>query len=178
MWLVFFLAIIVLNISSIIQELFNNNLSLDFTPHSKFNLVCKEKRRGGTFLCFKNIFPQLNFLLRLIQFPFPFLTHKYELHAVVFKVELDRYVHHLSVSFQIYSQTLLCCLFVTRVNPCKLYRRLPCPLESSQVWPVKGPGEKLQLGKRKKEARVFRQWFFCVRQPFLPMALSLPRSHL
>lgn len=108
-------------------------------------------------MCFKNVFPQLKFLLRLIQFPFPFLTHKYELHAVVFKVELDRYVGHLSVSFQINSQTLFCSLFVSGANPCKLFPRLPCPcpLESSQVQPVKGPGEKLQVGRRKRLGSFF-----------------------
>lgn len=80
---------------------------------------------------------------------------KSELHSVVHTVKFDSYIGHLSVCFQICSQTLLCSMCVTGAYPHKLFPRLPCPLESSQVQPVRGTGERLQVGRREKKPRSF-----------------------
>lgn len=103
---------------------------------------------------FEKFFPQPNLFLRLIQLSFPFLRQS-ELHSVVLTVELNSYVGHLSVCFQIHSQTQLCSICVTGAYPHKLVPRLPCPLDSSQVQPVRGTGERLHVGRRGKKPRFF-----------------------
>lgn len=80
---------------------------------------------------------------------------KSELRSVVLTVELDSFVGHLSVSFQICSQTLPCSLCVTGAYPHKLFPKLPCLLESSQVQPVRGTRNRLQVGRREKKPRSF-----------------------
>lgn len=155
-----FLVIIFLDINSVSQELSNNKTSLDFSPPGL--AWCRRAGKGGgggnLGLFVWEVFP-----LSLIYFSdsSDLLSSswlKSELHSVVHTVKFDSYIGHLSVCFQICSQTLLCSMCVTGAYPHKLFPRLPCPLESSQVQPVRGTGERLQVGRR-KEAKVFLPGF-------------------
>lgn len=80
-----------------------------------------------------------------------------ELHSVVLTVKIDSCVGCLYFCFRIHSQTLLGSLCVPGADPYKMFPRLPCPLDSSQVQPVRMALVRIfwQAEERKKLASFF-----------------------